>query len=65
VLTLHRKMRTLHRELKLAAAALERDLTDENFARLSDIKVQIAAIEGAEATIEGFGASSGRAAREM
>ena len=65
VLTLHRKMRTLNRELKLAAAALERDLTDENFAHLADIKAQIATVEGAEATIEGFGASSGRAAHAM
>ncbi|MDQ0472922.1 DNA primase [Labrys wisconsinensis] len=63
VLTLHRGMRTLHRELKLATAALERDFTDENFARLSDIKAQIALIEGTEATIDGFGASSGRSAR--
>lgn len=65
VVTLHRKMRTLHTELKLATAALGRDFTDENFAHLTDIKAQIAAIEGAEATIEGFGASSGRAARTM
>jgi DNA primase len=65
VVTLHRKMRTLHRELKLATAALERDFTDENFAHLADIKSQISAIEGQEATIEGFGISSGRAARAM
>jgi DNA primase len=65
VVTLHRKMGTLHRELKLAATALERDFTDENFAHLADIKSQISAIEGQEATIEGFGISSGRAARAM
>jgi DNA primase len=65
VVTLHRKMRTLNRELKLAAAAFERDLTDENFAHLTDIKTQIAAVEGAEATIEGFGLSSGRSVRAM
>jgi DNA primase len=63
VVTLHRKMRTLHRELKLATAALERDFTDENFAHLADIKGQIAAIDGQEATIEGFGTPSGREAR--
>lgn len=60
VVILHTKMRTLHRELKLAQAALERDLTDENFAKLTDIKLQIDGLQGAEATIEGFGASSGR-----
>ncbi|CAM5764295.1 DNA primase [Labrys miyagiensis] len=62
---LHHKNRTLHKELRLAAAALEQDLTDENFARLQDIKAQIATMEGTEATIEGFGASSGRASRAM
>jgi len=65
VVTLHRKMRTLHKELKFAAATLERDFTEESFAHLTDIKAQIAAMEGQEATIEGFGASSGRGARSM
>ncbi|WP_413988584.1 DNA primase [Labrys okinawensis] len=62
---LHHKNRTLHKELRLAAAALEQDLTDENFARLQDIKAQIATMEGTEAMIEGFGASSGRLSRDM
>lgn len=65
VVTLHHKSRTLNRELRLAAAALEQDFTQENFAQLTDIKAQIAAMEGLEATIDGFGASSGRAARAM
>jgi len=65
VVTLHRKMRTLHRELKLAAAALERDFTEESFAHLTEIKMQIEAMEGQEASLEGFGASSGRAVRAM
>ena len=65
VVTLHRKMRTLHRELKLAAAALERDFTEESFAHLTEIKTQIEAMEGQEASLEGFGASSGRAVRAM
>lgn len=60
VVTLHTKMRTLHRELRLAQSQLERDLSEENFARLADIKAQIDGLQGAEATIEGFGASSGR-----
>jgi DNA primase len=62
---LHRKNRTLHKELRFAQAAMEQDFTEENFARLQDIKAQIAAMEGTEAMIEGFGASSGRASRAM
>jgi DNA primase len=65
VVTLHRKMRTLNKELQLAQAVLERDMTDDNFARLADIKAQIADVQGAEASIEGFGASSGRVTRSM
>ncbi|MDQ0392146.1 DNA primase [Labrys monachus] len=65
VVTLHHKSRTLHKELRLAAAALEQDFTQENFAHLTEIKAQLAAMEGMEATIDGFGASSGRAARAM
>ena len=54
VVTLHHKFRTLNKELRLAAAALEQDFTQENFARLSDIKAQIATMTGMEATIEGM-----------
>ncbi|WP_448953106.1 DNA primase [Labrys neptuniae] len=62
---LHHKYRTLHKELRHAEAALDRDFTEENWARLTDIKAQIAAMEGTEAMIEGFGASSGRGSRTM
>lgn len=65
VISLHHKMRTLHRDLRVATAALEQDFTDENFGHLSEIKAQIAVMEGFEATIEGFGASSGRTAQAV
>ena len=62
-LTLHRRARTLHRELKDAEDALGADPSDANLARLVDIQNQLAKSEGTEALIEGFGAPSGRSAR--
>ncbi|MCB1489034.1 MAG: DNA primase, partial [Bauldia sp.] len=62
-LTLHRRQRTLHKELKDAEAALANDASEANFARLVDIQNQLANAEGMEALVEGFGASSGREAR--
>jgi len=62
-LTLHQRRRTLHRELRDAEAALALDASDENFARLVDIKQQLARTEGTEALVEGFGAPSGRGVR--
>ena len=59
-LTLHRKARTLHKELKDAEAALASEPTDANLAHLVDIQKQMANSEGTEALIEGFGATSGR-----
>jgi DNA primase len=70
-LALHRKQRALNRELRQAEAALARELASEgepseaSFAALSDIKAQLSALEGVEATIEGFGASSGREDRNV
>jgi DNA primase len=65
VLTLHRKSRTLHKELKSAEQALGSEPNEENFLRLRDVQEQLAAIEGTEALIEGFGAYSGRPARSL
>ncbi len=62
VVTLHRKSRTLNRELKDAERALGEDPTDANLAWLRDVQARLSALEGFEAQIEGFGASSGRAA---
>ncbi|HEY5081643.1 MAG TPA: DNA primase [Bauldia sp.] len=62
-LTLHLRQRTLHRELKDAEGVLAADPSEANLARLVDIQTQLAKSEGTEALIDGFGASSGRAAR--
>ena len=63
VVSLHRKSRTLHKELKDAETALGADPSEENLAWLRDVQERLAALEGAEALIDGFGASSGRPAR--
>jgi DNA primase len=65
VVTLHRRARTLHRELKDAERALADELSDENLAWLRDVQGRLAALDGTEATIEGFGALSGRPARGL
>jgi DNA primase len=63
VVSLHRKSRTLHKELKDAEAALGAEPSEENLAWLRDIQGRLAALEGAEALIDGFGAPSGRPVR--
>jgi DNA primase len=60
VLTLHRRNRTLNKELKEAERALGEELSEQNFAWLRDVQEQLSSLEGTEATIEGFGALSGR-----
>jgi DNA primase len=60
VLTLHRKSRTLNKELKEAERALGEELSEQNFAWLQDVRAQLSSLEGTEASIEGFGALSGR-----
>jgi DNA primase len=63
VITLHRKQRTLHRELKDAERALGDAPSEENLAWLKDLQERLAALDGTEAVIEDFGVSSGRAVR--
>jgi len=63
VVTLHRKSRTLHRELRDAERALGTEPSEENFAWLRDVQERLSALAGSEAEIEGFGASSGRPVR--
>jgi DNA primase len=65
VVTLHRKSRTLHRELREAERALGSEPSEENFARMRDVQEQLAGLDGMEAEIEGFGASSGRLRRSV
>ncbi len=59
-LALHRKMRSLNRELRSAEAALAQEGSETNLARLRDIQDQLSALAGTEASVEGFGVASGR-----
>ncbi len=59
-LTLHRRARTLNKDLRRAEEDLASNASEANLARLNDIKEQLLALSGTEATIEGFGAASGR-----
>jgi DNA primase len=54
--TLHRRARTLHKDLKDAEAALALDPNEASLALVQNIQGQIAAVEGTEALIDGFGA---------
>ncbi len=65
IVTLHHRKRTLSRELKEAERALGTESIDANFARLKDVQNRLAALDGTEALLEGFGEPSGRPARTM
>jgi len=65
VITLHRRTRTLNKELKDAERALGDDPSEQNFAWLRDVQGRLSAIDGTEASIEGFGVLSGRPARSL
>jgi DNA primase len=65
LISLHRQWHSLTRELKDAEMALGQDNTEANYARLREVKDRLSALDGTEALIEGFGASSGRPARSM
>ena len=65
LVALHRQWHSLLRELKDAELALGEQSSEANFAWLRDVKQRLADVEGTEALIEGFGASSGRLHRGM
>ena len=65
VVSLHRKSRTLHKELKDAELALGDTPSEENLAWLRDVQERLAALDGAEALIDGFGGASGRPVRNF
>ncbi len=65
LVALHRQWHSLTRELKDAETALGEDNTEANYARLRDVKARLSSLDGTEALVEGFGASSGRATRSM
>ena len=63
LVALHRQWHSLTRELKDAETALGADNSEANYARLRDVKTRLSSLDGTEALIEGFGASSGRPSR--
>ena len=63
IVTLHRRSRTLNKELKDAERALGDEPSEENLTWLRDVQGRMSALDGTEASIEGFGALSGRPAR--
>ncbi|HWT32033.1 MAG TPA: DNA primase, partial [Propylenella sp.] len=62
---LHRQWHSLLKELQEAEQALGSDASETNFLRLRDVKTRLSKMEGTEALIEGFGASSGRPVRSI
>jgi len=64
-LALHRRAHTLNKELRSAEFALGQEASEENFARLREIKLELAALDGREAALDGFGLMSGRQPRNL
>jgi DNA primase len=65
LVALHRQWHSLSRELKDAELALGLDNSEANYSRLLDVKSRLSTLEGTEALVEGFGASSGRPTRSF
>jgi DNA primase len=60
LIALHHQSHSLAKELREAEYALAQESSEANYFWLQDVKARLAALEGREALIEGFGASSGR-----
>jgi DNA primase len=65
LVALHRQWHSLTKELKDAEQDLGQDASEANYLRLRDVKARLSRVEGTEALIEGFGASSGRGVRSL
>ena len=65
VLSLHRRVSTLNKELRAVERRLADDPCEEDEARLAEIRAQLSAIDGTEASLEGFGSMSGRLSRAL
>ena len=65
LVALHRQWHSLTKELKDAEQALGQEASEANYLRLRDVKARLSRVEGTEALIEGFGASSGRGVRSL
>jgi DNA primase len=60
LVALHHQWHSLLRELRDAEMALGQDASQSNYSWLQDVKERLAAVDGTEAMIEGFGELSGR-----
>src|SRR5262249_46043320 len=65
LVALHRQWHSLIKELRDAEQALGQDSTEANYSWLQDVKARLSVLDGTEALIEGFGASSGRPVRSL
>jgi len=65
LVALHRQWHSLTKELRDAEQALGQDSTEANYSWLQDVKARLSVLDGTEALIEGFGASSGRPVRSL
>ena len=63
--SLRRDFFSLNKEPTEAEQALGQETTEANYSWLQDVKARLAALDGTEALIEGFGASSGRPVRSL
>ena len=62
---MHRQWHSLLKELRDAEAALGQDPSEANYSWLQDVKARLGLLDGTEALIEGFGASSGRPVQSL
>ncbi len=65
LVALHRQWHSLTKELRDAEQALGQDSIEANYSWLQDVKARLSVLDGTEAMIEGFGASSGRPVRSL
>ena len=65
ILALHRKSVELGRELEAARQAFQDEGSDAALERLNAIRGQLSDLDGMEASIEGYGADSGRPADRL
>jgi DNA primase len=65
LVALHQQWHSLIKELRDAEQALGQDATEANYSWLQDVKARLSVLDGTEALIEGFGASSGRPVRSL
>ena len=65
LIALHHQQHSLINELRDAEQALGQESSEANYSWLQDVKARLSALDGTEALIEGFGASSGRPVRSL